>query len=39
MDTRSCDRGVQQLVACIFVREFFNSSFEEFLMFIVFMYY
>lgn len=26
MDTRSCDRGVQQLVACIFVSEFVNSS-------------
>lgn len=26
MDTRSCDRGVQQLVACIFVSEFINSS-------------
>lgn len=26
MDTKSCDRGVQQLVACIFVSEFVNSS-------------
>lgn len=26
MDTRSCGRGVQQLVACIFVSEFVNSS-------------
>lgn len=26
MDTRSCDRGVQQLVACIFVSEFVNLS-------------